>query len=234
MDLAPEVYSMKQLNGIFVHAFLVDDGEGLTLVDTLHAVDAKPIFEELERIGRRPADIKHIAITHAHRALLGGLAKIQQASGAPVYAHEWEADIVSGDRRQQCNTLKPMRPYILWPAQIASRVGRPAPPCPVDHLIGDGDQVGPLRVVATPGHTPGHLAFYWPERKALFASDALVNWPEFGPGWDFFMLNFKQNDQSLVKMAELDVDVLGVGHGDPIPSGGGQRLRELVSSLGLV
>jgi glyoxylase-like metal-dependent hydrolase (beta-lactamase superfamily II) len=234
MDLAPNLYSITQLNGIFVHAFIVDDGDGLTLVDTLHDIEAKPIFAELDRIGRKPADIKRILLTHGHRAHLGGLAAIQAASGAPVYAHEWEADIVSGDRRQQCNTLRPMRPYRLWFAQFASRFGKSAPGCTVDHLISDGDQVGPLQVVAAPGHTPGHLAFYWPAGKAIFASDALVNYPEFGPGWAFFMLNFKQNDESLVKMSKLDIEVLGVGHGDPIPSGGGDMLRGLVKRLGLV
>ena len=202
MDLAPDIYSIRQLNGIFVHAFIVSDGDGLTLVDTLHDTTGKPIFEELERIGRKPTDIKHILITHAHRAHLGGLAKIQEASGAPVYCHEWEADIVTGERSQQCNTLIPMRPFRLWPAQLVSRLGKPAPPGRVDHFIRDGDQVGPLQVIGTPGHTPGHLAFYWPERKAIFASDTLVNYPEFGPGWAFFILNFKQNDASMVKMSK--------------------------------
>ena len=48
------------------------------------------------------------------------------------------------------------------------------PPCDVDAYIHDGDRIGPLHVVHAPGHTPGHLAFYWPERRMLFCGDAVV------------------------------------------------------------
>jgi len=229
MDIAPGVYSIAQSQGIFVHAFLLDDGEGLTLVDTLYSSDAQHILDEIERIGKTAADLKRIVLTHAHRAHLGGLATLKALSGTPIYCHEWEADIVAGDRRPQCMTLRPMRPFRLWPYQIASRFGRHVP-CAVDEILRDGDRVGPLQVIPTPGHTPGHLAFYWPERRALFAGDALVTWPVFEPGWPAFTLNTKQNRVSLRYMAELEVEVVGVGHGDPITSGGGERLRALLES----
>jgi glyoxylase-like metal-dependent hydrolase (beta-lactamase superfamily II) len=83
-------------------------------------------------------------------------------------------------------------------------------------------------VVHTPGHTPGHLAFYWPERRVLFTGDAVVTWPELTLGWPGFMLNFEQQRISVRRMAELDAEVLASGHGDPITSKGGERLRALV------
>lgn len=232
MEIAQGVYSMQERKGLFVHAFLLDDGDGLTLIDTLISLDAETILDELKRIGKSVTDIKRIVMTHAHRAHLGGIAKLQQASGASVYAHEWEADIISGDRQLQNTTLRPMKPYFLWPFQIGARIGKPAPSCEVNHFLQDGDKVGPLQVVRTPGHTPGHLAFYWREAKTMFAGDSIVTWPEFGPGWPFFMLNFKQNQISMQKMTEFDFEVLGVGHGDPILSSGAERLKELVKKLG--
>lgn len=230
MEIAPGVYSIMQRKGIYVHAYLLDGGDGLTLIDTLHGTDAALILEELQRIGRTPKEIKHILLTHAHRAHLGGLARLKEASGAQVACHAWEVDIVEGDRRGQNMSLRLQRPYRLWVYQLASRFGK-HPPCKVDRLIEGGNRIGPVEVVYAPGHTPGHLCFYWPERKALFAGDALVNYPEFGPGWPAFMLNQKQNRDSLLRMSKLDLDVLGVGHGEPLRSEAGARLRTLVSRL---
>jgi glyoxylase-like metal-dependent hydrolase (beta-lactamase superfamily II) len=224
------IYSIMERKGIYVHAFLLDDGNDLTLIDTLSSAGAQGIVDTLDRIGRQPTDIRRILLTHAHRAHLGGMAEIQRLSGAPVYCHAWEADIVAGDRRIQATTLRPMRPFRIWPFQVAARVSRFAG-CAPDGLLRDGDRAGPVLAIYTPGHTPGHLAYYWPERKALFAGDTLVSYPLFGPGWPCFMLNFKQNHHSLHAMLEINANYLGVGHGDPITSDGDARLRDLVKAV---
>jgi glyoxylase-like metal-dependent hydrolase (beta-lactamase superfamily II) len=227
------IYPLSQRQGIYVHAFLIDTGQpdiGLILIDTLYSEDAKLIFDQIKAIGKTPTDLKHILLTHAHRAHMGGLAALKMASGAKVYCHEWEADIVEGDRRIQFVTFKPLPPYRIWPFQVASYFSRHKP-CKVDELIHEGDRVGPLHVVYAPGHSPGHLAFYWPERNALFAGDTLVSYPNFAVGWAGFMLNFKQNHASLRRMADFGAEYLGVGHGDPIAAGGAKMLRDLVSTL---
>jgi hydroxyacylglutathione hydrolase len=232
MEIAPGLHSMVETQGGYVHAFLIEDGGGLTVIDTLYSAGAKQILEMIQKIGKSVTDVKRILLTHAHRAHLGGLAKLKELSGAEVYAHEWEADIAAGERKQQYTTLFPMKPLILWPLQVASRIGPAARACAVDHILRDGDQVGSLRVVHTPGHTPGHLAFYWPERRAIFAGDTLATWPEFDQGWPCFILNFKQNWASLRRLAELELDILAVGHGDPITRDGSERLRALLKKSG--
>lgn len=224
------IYALMQSQGIRVHAFLLDDGRDLTLIDTLFSADAEVIVGAIAALGKTPAAIKHIVLTHAHRAHLGGLARLKSLSNARVYCHEWEADIVRGERRIQQATLLPKRPYRVWPSQIAARFLRHTP-CDVDQFIADGDWVGPLQVVGTPGHTPGHVAFHWPDRRAVFAGDALVTYPQLDEGWAGFMLNTHQNRQSVRKLADLDPEYVGVGHGSPILSGGGPRLHELVSHL---
>jgi glyoxylase-like metal-dependent hydrolase (beta-lactamase superfamily II) len=230
MEVAPGIYSMMQRQGVLVHAYLIDLGDGLLLVDTLYGTDARLILDELQRIGKPVSAIKHILLTHAHRAHLGGLAALKASSGAEVLCHEWEQDIVEGDRRIQFTTFRPLPPLRVYPFQVASYFGSP-PPCKVDGHLREGDKVGPLHVIYTPGHTPGHLAFYWPERRVLFAGDTLVTWPSFAPGWPGFMLNHKQNNASMHHMAELDVQILCCGHGDPLPTDGGPRLRELLARV---
>jgi glyoxylase-like metal-dependent hydrolase (beta-lactamase superfamily II) len=229
----PGIYPLQQRQGIYVHAFLVDPGaagDGLILIDTLYSNDAKLIFDAIAGLGKTPKDLRHIVLTHAHRAHMGGMAALKQASGAKVYCHAWEADIVEGDRRIQNTTLRPMHPVWIWPFQVASRFSHFAP-VKVDQMLRDGSKIGPLEAIYTPGHTPGHLAFYWPQRSALFAGDALVTLPDFEPGWGGFMLNTRQNHASLRRLAELDANWIGVGHGDPITSGGAEKLRQLVQTL---
>ena len=231
MQIGPGIHAVKQREGIWVHAFLLDDGQDVTLIDTLYGEDAGHILAELGAMGRSPRDIARILLTHGHRAHLGGLAALKAASGAPVYSHPWEADIVAGERKQQCMSLVPQKPFIVWPFQVASRFGKHKP-VPVDRLLGDGERVGPVRVVYAPGHTPGHIAFHWPERRALFAGDALVTWPTLEPGWTGFTLNLKQNMDTVRNLATLDLDIVGGGHGDPITANGTAKLREAIATRG--
>ena len=109
-ELAPGVYSLGHGKGGHVHAFLLDAGGELLLVDTLFEGDARLVFEALQTLGRSPGDLTRIAITHAHRSHLGGLAALKRASGATVYAHRWEADIVAGTAaRRRCRSFRTSR-----------------------------------------------------------------------------------------------------------------------------
>ena len=86
----------------------------------------------------------------------------------------------------------------MYPLQVAFALGLDNhPPCPVDHTLEDGDRVGPVEVLHTPGYSPGHLAFYWPERRVLFAGDAVCTWPSFGAGWPALNLNLAQHRKSI-------------------------------------
>ena len=80
------------------------------------------------------------------------------------------------------------------------------------------------------GHSPGHLSFYWPERRALFAGDAIATWPYFSAGWPAFNLNIKQHKATVGRMAEFDAEIVAVGHGDPITNAGAARVRSLLNS----
>jgi glyoxylase-like metal-dependent hydrolase (beta-lactamase superfamily II) len=228
-ELAPGVYSLGGTKGGHVRAFLLDHGE-LTLIDTLFEDDARGVVDAIRRLGRRPSDLERIVLTHAHRSHLGGLAALKQATGATVFAHEWEADIVSGDRRAQPVTLRPTQSLRLWPFQLGLALGRPKhAPCPVDEVVADDAAVGPLQVLHAPGHSPGHLAFFWPERGVLLAGDAIATWPKLCPGWKAFTLNTEQHAESLRRLAALDARVVGVGHGDAITEGAADRVRALAT-----
>lgn len=234
MEISPGVHSLGDKSGGWVRALLIDDGAGLTLIDTLYASDGKLVLEALRRLGRKPSDIKNIIISHAHQSHIRGLAALRTASGARVYAHEFEADVLAGRRQYELPPglgLWPRRPLRLYPYQVGLvlRLKMP-PPIEVDHTLKDGDHVGPLSVLHSPGHSPGSLSFYWPERRVLIVADAVSTWPDVMLGWPQINFDERQNRESMGKLCDLSAaEVLCVGHGDPVVQGGAETLRDLVA-----
>jgi glyoxylase-like metal-dependent hydrolase (beta-lactamase superfamily II) len=229
MQIAPGLYSIGQEKGGNVHAYLVDDGRSLTLIDTLFDADASIVLDEITRAGRQTSDLKHIILTHAHRSHLGGLATLKKLSNATVYSHEWEEGIISGQRKATPVGVWPKPPLQVYYLQLPLALGLGAHlPCKVDQPLKDGDHLGPLEVVSVPGHTPGCLAFYWRDRRALIVGDVVATWPYIAPGWPGLTLDNDQNLKSVGKLSDAaDAEILCVGHGGPITQGGSSILRQL-------
>jgi glyoxylase-like metal-dependent hydrolase (beta-lactamase superfamily II) len=226
MEVIPGIYRLGGRAVAYVRAFVLQDGNDLLIIDTLFAAHARPLLEQIEALGRSVEDVKHIIMTHAHRSHLGGLARLADLSGAPVYAHEWESDIIAGQRAAQSVSWLPHAPLLSYPFQVGNNLNiSKHVPREVDHFIHEGDHIGPLTVVHTPGHSPGHLAFWWSEKKALFVGDAIVTWPRFELGWHGFLLNPTHHQESVRRMAEFDAEVMCTGHGDPILTSASEQIR---------
>jgi glyoxylase-like metal-dependent hydrolase (beta-lactamase superfamily II) len=234
MEIVPGLYSLGDTSGGYVRGFLLDDGKDLTIVDSLLDQKGTLVLAEIKALGKQPRDVKRIILTHAHQSHLGGLAALKAATGARVYSHLWEGDIIEGRKKVQVpptTTLVPQKPLKIYALQVAFVLGlRMPPPCVVDEHLKDGDHIGPLTVMGVPGHTPGSLAFYWPEKKALIAGDIVVTWPEVALGWPQITLDNKQNRDSVGKLSDMtQAEVLCVGHGEPVISGAAQLMRDLVA-----
>jgi glyoxylase-like metal-dependent hydrolase (beta-lactamase superfamily II) len=100
----------------------------------------------------------------------------------------------------------------------------------IDAALAPGEQIGPFTVVAVPGKSPGEVAFHCPRRRTLIVGDAVIGKP---PG-RLSLLREKVLDDparlraSLHALAELDVETLLPGDGEPILADARARLRELV------
>jgi glyoxylase-like metal-dependent hydrolase (beta-lactamase superfamily II) len=227
--IADGLYCLSQKKGGRVHAFLLDDGNGLTLIDTLFDNDARVVISAIEQIGRQVSDLENIIATHAHRSHIGGMATLKKLSGAKVWSHEWEADIIAGERESQRVSPFPKAPLRVYYIQLGLALGIDGHlPCGVDGFLREGDRIGPLQVIHMPGHSPGHLGFYWKERSAVFAGDALATWPYLSLGWDGLTVNLKQHRRSLHKLDELRADVIAVGHGEPAEGDNTDKLRSMI------
>jgi glyoxylase-like metal-dependent hydrolase (beta-lactamase superfamily II) len=97
--------------------------------------------------------------------------------------------------------------------------------------VDDGEEVFGLRIVTTPGHTAGHIAVYDPDSGLLLAGDALNNSGGLGGSPPQFTADEAQAEESVRKLADLDVQRILFGHGDPLEQNAGQALRDLAASL---
>ncbi len=96
--------------------------------------------------------------------------------------------------------------------------------------VGDGDRVFGLRIIHTPGHTPGSISVFDPVGSYLVAGDALRT--ESGlptmPG-EQFSEDMSEAARSVAKMGALTFETLLVGHGDPIESGASAAVAQLAA-----
>ncbi|MGH3023607.1 MAG: MBL fold metallo-hydrolase [Gaiellaceae bacterium] len=235
-QLAPGITCVGEQTGSsrrtrgYVRAFLVEDGKDLTLIDTLGDDHPFLVLAAIRQLGRSITDLKRIWLTHAHFSHLCGLAALKRLSGATVASHQWEAGIISGERKAQRVSIVPKRPLkAYYPFQVGLALGLgDHKPCEVDETLEDQQEAGGLTVFHTPGHTPGHLAFWSKERGVLLSGDAIVTWPELAAGWDSFTLDEQARRDSLRKMAALAPAKVGVGHGDPLAANAAETVNSLL------
>jgi glyoxylase-like metal-dependent hydrolase (beta-lactamase superfamily II) len=145
----------------FVNAYLVREDDGLTLVDTMLPRSSKTILRAAERLG---APIVRIALTHAHGDHVGSLDELAQAlPGVEVLISTRDARLLAKDM-----SLDPGEPDDKLRGSYPGAATRPT------RTLEAGDMVGSLEVVASPGHTPGHVAFLDRRDGTLLAGDAYL------------------------------------------------------------
>jgi glyoxylase-like metal-dependent hydrolase (beta-lactamase superfamily II) len=99
--------------------------------------------------------------------------------------------------------------------------------------VGDNDEVFGLRVIATPGHTPGHVCVFDPAGSLLILGDAMNNIGNNlgGPNHQY-TTDMAQAHQSVKKLAKLTFQRAVFGHGEPIEKAASQAIAKLAGTLG--
>jgi glyoxylase-like metal-dependent hydrolase (beta-lactamase superfamily II) len=142
-----------------VNCFLVAEDDGFTLVDTGLPGSASDI---LRAAGVAGGDIRRIALTHAHQDHVGSLKALhKELPDAEVLISGRDARFLRGDKSLDADE-----------PQEKPRGGYPEVDVEPTRLLNPGDRVGSLEVVASPGHTPGHVAFLDTRDRTLVAGDA--------------------------------------------------------------
>jgi glyoxylase-like metal-dependent hydrolase (beta-lactamase superfamily II) len=142
----------------FVNAYLVREDDGLTLVDTMLPRSAKAVLRAADELG---APIVRIGLTHAHGDHIGSLDDLAAAlPGVEVLISARDARLLHKDM-----SLDPGEP------QRKLRGSYPGAQTQPTRTLAAGDAVGSLEVVAAPGHTPGHVAFFDRRDGTLLCGD---------------------------------------------------------------
>ena len=156
--------------------------------------------------------LKYVIVTHSDRDHIGGLGRLQAEFGIKIIVNE-------GDAEQVLNPMPPItpsKPDIVFQGERELVVGG----------------VG-LKLIPTPGHTPGSTCVYYPDRSLLFTGDVVmpvfyhprynreIHAPIVRGGFETYL-------NSLRRLAELEVDWLLPGHGMPIRDGS-RRIRDYIT-----
>lgn len=219
MEIVPNVHLIA---GGMVNQYLIIDADRLTLIDAGMARRGRRILRYIAGLGHSAQDLELILITHADEDHVGGLAALQAVSGARVYASPIEADaLAAGRRSRELNVSGPIK----WFLTVMSPWFK-VQPVVVDETVADGQVLpvlGGLHVVATPGHTPGHISLFAPAAGLLFTGDSLIgDGDQLIPSRETFTWDMVQAMESVKKQAALGATIVCPAHGPVVREAAGK------------
>ncbi len=228
ISLGPGVWRVPTAPMDLVNSFVFRDADGqVTLVDAGVARWAPPrVLAALAEIGSAPQDVTRLVLTHAHGDHAGGADDLRRRVGLEgVTAHERDVSYLR-------TGVSPIDASTTAGRLIRRATGFPAVPV-VDELH-DGQVLevgGGLRVVHTPGHTPGHVSLLHQETALLITGDAI--WNVFGArSWPILFLctDAPMSMQTAGVLGELEYETVAFTHGPEIRSGAREAVRSFLAS----
>lgn len=225
-DVAPGVHLIQHAN---VNCYLLEDEDGLTLVDAGLPGVWTELGQAIRAIGRRPEDLRALVLTHAHFDHVGVARRLVRTLGLPVYGHREERTLAAHPYRyahenpRAAYPLKHPRAVPILTSMLFAGV-LTVKGVHVSETLEATDTVpvpGRPRVVFSPGHTFGHCALHLPERDVLLTGDALVTLdPYTGETGPRIVAGAATADsamalQSLDALAQTRAGTVLTGHGQP-------------------
>jgi hydroxyacylglutathione hydrolase len=146
--------------------------------------------------------IDTIVLTHCHFDHIARVKEIAHMCKAKVAIHKTDARGLVDDLHS-----------------LSMNFGARSPGIAPDIVLADGDAVGSLAVIHTPGHTPGSICLWSEKEKVLLSGDTVFADGYFGR-YDFPGGSKAELARSLDRLSVLDVEGLYAGHGEPADEGG--------------
>jgi glyoxylase-like metal-dependent hydrolase (beta-lactamase superfamily II) len=196
-----------------VNCYFVEEEDSLTLIDAALPYSAKGILNSAKTIGK---PIAKIVLTHAHGDHVGALDRLkEELPDVPVYISKRDSRLMEGDRSlDQHEDQTPIKGGV--PKNLKTRA---------TDLLSEGDTIGSLIAIETPGHTPGSMSFLDKRTSTIIAGDAVQSrggiavagdLKPFFPFPAFATWSKKNALESARKIVSYQPEVLAVGHGKMI------------------
>ncbi|MFB9990787.1 MBL fold metallo-hydrolase [Deinococcus oregonensis] len=222
------------LNLGIANVYLIQGKGTLSLVDTGAQHSPRALEKHLARRGQSWRDIDRIIVTHAHYDHAGGLAEIQAASGAEVWAHSLDSrSLRMGEQAPRPDPLSLSR----WDRLVGQFLRGSQPPAAVQRELQAGERLtevhGGAEVLHLPGHSPGHIGLWFPEHGVLLGGDVVTHFLPWRLSLPVaaYTANLSTAKHSIRKVAGMPVRTLGIGHGSALIGNAQTFLQRLVHRL---
>ena len=202
---------------------LIADGDVLALADCGYPGQFPLLEAAIRAAGFSPDALTHVVLTHHDDDHMGAASALLRACPrARVLAGAEEAPYIDGRetslRLRQAEALQPSLPPEMqdWGRAFQARL-RAVEPVPVHRPLTDGEILpwcGGCRVMATPGHTPGHISLFFPSLRTVITGDAaVVENGALSVANPQFALDLSAAEASLTALKALPADTYHCFHG---------------------
>lgn len=206
-----------------VNVYLVEAEAGLVAVDAGLPSAPGTVREAIREVGWDVESLAGVLVTHADLDHVGGLAALVEDARARVHLSPRARDLVTGEASPPWTSLRGlMLRFGQWRTD--------PPPAERLEVVRDGDRVHGFQVLATPGHTRGHLSYVDEVRGLAFVGD-LVRTEDRDPALPPGLINADTDRarRSLARLLEAadEIETACAGHGEPLRERARERLEAL-------
>jgi glyoxylase-like metal-dependent hydrolase (beta-lactamase superfamily II) len=159
-------------------SYIVTTPKGLVLIDAGMDSDGGDVEAGLAALKAMPADVRAILLTHWHNDHTAGAQAIRERSNAKVFYHRGDEPFYTGRagarglRKWVSDRIPEIGVMVLAKGLLGESTPRAVS---ADTFVSDGDVLlDDFEVIETPGHTDGHVSYFYRPERALFAGDALA------------------------------------------------------------
>ena len=217
---------MHSKSGV-IYPTLLWDNENVIIIDIGMPGQLKQIQEAIKREGVSFERLNKVIITHQDLDHTWGLYRLLKESKntIEILTHEDEKPYLQGEK----NLVR------LNQRKMAEMILKKNPPLKVNKTLKDNDELpysGGIKIIHTPGHTPGHICIYHQKSKTLIVGDAMrvVDGQLKGPRKKILdEKSYNLAIKSLEKLKKFDIEKLISYHGGLFTENPNQSIRDILN-----